>query len=203
MVWYINFNPKSTAFIDHERERLSELKPPKPIKQVWVPYKQISPYIKQAVIAAEDANFIQHDGVDWKAIEKAAKENMKKGKIKRGGSTISMQLSKNLFLSAKQSYWRKAEELVITFMLEFVLEKNRILEIYLNVAEWGVGIFGIEAASQHYYGISASQLSPEQAARLASVLPAPKAYDQWREAEWINDKAEIILERMPKVRVPK
>lgn len=203
LVWYINHNPQSTAFINHERDRLRELKPPKPIKQIWVSYSQISPSIKQAVIAAEDANFIHHDGVDWGAIEKAAKENARKGKIKRGGSTISMQLSKNLFLSAKQSYWRKAEELVITFMLELVLDKRRILEIYLNIAEWGVGIFGIEAASQHYFGVHANQLTPEQAATLASVLPAPKAYDQWRNADWINEKSEIILERMTKVQAPR
>lgn len=185
-----------------ERERLSELKPPVRIRQIWVPYKAISTNAKRAVIAAEDSGFVDHEGFDWKALEKAARENLEKGKIRRGGSTISMQLAKNLFLSADRNYLRKAQEFVITGMLESVLDKRRILEIYLNVAEWGVGVFGIEAAAQHYFSTSAAALSEEQAAWLASILPAPRRYDRNRTSAFIASKAETIRARMPQVRVP-
>jgi len=202
VVWYLEFNPKETAFMHSEKNRLNSLKPPQGITQQWVPYEKISLSIKQAVIASEDANFTVHDGVDWNALEKAAKENATKGKIKRGGSTITMQLSKNLFLSAKQSYIRKAQEMLITGMLEVVMSKKRILEIYLNVAEWGVGVFGIEAAARHYFGISAAQLSPQQAAWLAAILPAPRKFDQMRNSPMATSKANIIIYRMHMVNVP-
>jgi len=196
-------NPQSTAFMDAERERLSEAKPPKAITQVWVPYDRISLSAKRAVIAAEDSAFTQHDGVDWKAIELAMKTNAEKGKIKRGGSTITMQLAKNLYLSADRSYVRKGAELMITGLIELTLEKRRILEIYLNIAEWGVGIFGIEAAARHYFGVSAAALNDEQAAWLASILPAPKRADRRRDAPWIAQKAEVIQRRMLQVSVPR
>jgi len=196
-------NPQSTAFMDAERERLSEAKPPKAIAQVWVPYGRISLSAKRAVIAAEDSAFTQHDGVDWKAIELAMKTNAEKGKIKRGGSTITMQLAKNLYLSADRSYVRKGAELMITGLIELTLEKRRILEIYLNIAEWGVGIFGIEAAARHYFGVSAATLNDEQAAWLASILPAPKRADRRRDAPWIAQKAEVIQRRMLQVSVPR
>ena len=202
VVWFLEFNPKETAFMLAEKKRLSSLSPPLGITKQWVPYEKISLSIKQAVIASEDSNFTIHDGVDWDALEKAAKENATQGKIKRGGSTITMQLSKNLFLSAQQSYMRKAEEIIITGMLEVVLSKRRILEIYLNVAEWGVGIFGIEAAARHYFGISASQLSPQQAAWLAAILPAPRRFDQMRNSFIATSKANIILYRMRMVNIP-
>ncbi len=202
VVWYMEFNPKETAFMLAEKNRLSTLTPPRGITQQWVPYEKISLSIKRAVIASEDANFTFHDGVDWNALEKAAKENAIQGKIKRGGSTITMQLSKNLFLSAEQSYIRKAQEIIITGMLEIVLSKKRILEIYLNAAEWGVGIFGIEAAARHYFGISAAQLSPQQAAWLAAILPAPRKFDQLRNSTIATQKANIIFYRMRMVNVP-
>jgi monofunctional biosynthetic peptidoglycan transglycosylase len=202
VAWYLEFNPKETAFMHAEKNRLSSLKPALGITQQWVPYEKISLSIKKAVIASEDANFTLHDGVDWDALEKAAKENAAKGKIKRGGSTITMQLSKNLFLSAQQSYIRKAQEMLITGMLEVVMSKKRILEIYLNVAEWGVGIFGIEAAARHYFGISATQLSPQQAAWLAAILPAPRKFDQMRNSPMATSKANIIIYRMRMVNVP-
>ena len=202
VVWYLEFNPKETAFMQAEKNRLSSLNPPREITKQWVPYEKISLSVKRAVIASEDANFTVHDGVDWDALEKAAKENAAKGKIKRGGSTITMQLSKNLFLSAEQSYVRKAQEMLITGMLEVVLSKRRILEIYLNVAEWGVGIFGIEAAAKHYFGISAAQLSPQQAAWLAAILPAPRRFDQMRNSPIATRKANIIIYRMRMVNVP-
>jgi monofunctional biosynthetic peptidoglycan transglycosylase len=137
VAWLANNNPATTAFITAEKDRLAQQKPVKPIRQTWVPYNKISPNLKRAVLAAEDSGFTEHDGVEWDAIEKAALENLKKGKIKRGGSTITMQLAKNLFLSADRSLLRKGQELIITFMIEAALDKRRILEIYLNVAEWG------------------------------------------------------------------
>jgi monofunctional glycosyltransferase len=202
VVWYLEFNPKETAFMRAEKNRLSSLNPPQGITQKWVPYEKMSLSIKKAVIASEDANFTVHDGVDWDALEKAAKENAANGKIKRGGSTITMQLSKNLFLSAQQSYIRKVQEMLITGMLEVILSKKRILEIYLNVAEWGVGIFGIEAAARHYFGVSAAQLSPQQAAWLAAILPAPRKFDQMRNSPMAISKANIIIYRMRMVNVP-
>ena len=197
------FNPKSTAFMDAERARLEQLVPPKPIVQVWVPYHRISPSAKRAVVAAEDAAFTQHDGVDWRAVEQAFKDNLSRGKLARGGSTITMQLTKNLYLSASRSFLRKGAEFVLTGMMELLLDKRRILEIYLNVAEWGVGIFGIEAAARHYFGVSASQLSDAQSAWLASILPAPKRADRNREAPWIAQKADVIQARMQQVAVPR
>lgn len=202
IVWMRWNNPSSSAFMDLERERLASLRPPIKIRQAWVPYNGIARSIKQAVIAAEDSGFSQHDGIDWEAMERAARENLKRGKIKRGGSTITMQLAKNMFLSPERSYLRKAQEVVAAGMMELVLDKRRILELYLNVAEWGVGVFGIEVASRHYFGISASELDPIQSAWLASILPAPRRFDRQRESEWINEKSLIILDRMPKVALP-
>lgn len=173
------------------------------IRQTWVPYAAISVSVKQAVIAAEDSGFAFHDGVDWESIEKAARENIRRGQVRRGGSTITMQLAKNLFLSSDRSYLRKAQELVITGMLEVVMDKRRILELYLNTAEWGVGVFGVEAAARHYFGVPASQVDAMQAAWLASVLPSPKRFDRNRESDYLTDRAFVILERMPKVALPR
>ena len=202
VAWLSNNNPATTAFITAEKDRLAQQKPVKPIRQTWVPYNKISPNLKRAVLAAEDSGFTEHDGVEWDAIEKAALENLKKGKIKRGGSTITMQLAKNLFLSADRSLLRKGQELIITFMIEAALDKRRILEIYLNVAEWGEGVFGIEAAARHYYGVSARELSVEQSAWLASILPAPKRFDKNRGSAFVRSKAEVIQARMPQVALP-
>lgn len=202
VVWYRSNDPKSTAFIDAERDRLAAQKSVIQVNQRWVPYSSISISVKQAVIAAEDSAFTSHDGVDWESIEKAALENLRSGKVRRGGSTITMQLAKNLFLSSDRSYIRKAQELVITVMLELVLDKKRILELYLNTAQWGNGVFGIGAAARHYFGISALEIDRMQAAWLASVLPAPKRFDRQRESEYLTERAFIILERMPKVSIP-
>ena len=202
VAWLAANNPATTAFITAEKDRLTQQKSAKSIRQTWVPYASISSNLKKAVLAAEDSGFAEHDGVEWQAIEKAALENLQKGKIKRGGSTITMQLAKNLFLSPDRSLLRKGQELVITFMLEALLEKRRILEIYLNVAEWGEGVFGIEAAARYYYGVSARQLSVEQSAWLASILPAPKRFDKNRGSTFIRSKAEVIQARMPQVVLP-
>jgi monofunctional biosynthetic peptidoglycan transglycosylase len=195
-------NPQTTAFIEAERQRLSSQTSNVKIRQRWVPYSAIATPVKRAVIAAEDSGFAFHDGVDWESIEKAARENIRRGQVRRGGSTITMQLAKNLFLSSDRSYARKAQELVITGMLEVALDKQRILELYLNTAEWGLGVFGIEAAANHYFGVSASQLDAMQSAWLASVLPSPKRFDRNRESDYLTQRAFIILERMPLVALP-
>ncbi|MEI7532449.1 MAG: monofunctional biosynthetic peptidoglycan transglycosylase [Betaproteobacteria bacterium] len=203
LLWYIKFNPHMTSFMSLEQARLKQQKPTITLKHTWLDYRQMPTSIKQAVITAEDSGFMQHHGVDWKALENAAKENIHKRKIMRGGSTISMQLSKNLFLSPKQSYLRKSEELIITGMLELTLSKRRIFEIYLNVAEWGVGIFGIEAAANHYFGIHASELSEYQAAWLATILPAPKRSDRFRDTPWVENRASLLATRMGSASFPK
>jgi monofunctional glycosyltransferase len=202
VLWYRWFNPQDTAFMADERARLSRLDPPRMIEQTWVPFDQISRYAKRAVIASEDTGFVQHRGVEWQAIEQAARANFESGQIMRGGSTITMQVAKNLYLSSDRSYIRKAQELVIALMIELLWDKQRILEVYMNVAEWGVGIFGIEAAAKHYFGVPASRLNPRQAAWLASILPAPKRYDRQRNSAWVERKTGIILRRMPQVQVP-
>lgn len=202
VVWYRWFNPQETAFMADEQARLSKLDPPKSIEQVWVPFNQISRYAKRAVIASEDTGFTEHSGIEWEAIEQAARANFVSGQIRLGGSTITMQVAKNLFLSSDRSYIRKAQEIVIAFMIELAWDKQRILEVYLNVAEWGVGVFGVEAAAKHYFGVPASRLNPRQAAWLAAILPAPKRYDRQRQSAWVERKTNIILRRMPQVQIP-
>jgi monofunctional biosynthetic peptidoglycan transglycosylase len=167
-----------------------------------VPYNRISNSLKQALIASEDAKFVDHDGFDWEGIQKAYEKDLKKGKIVSGGSTISQQLSKNLFLTSRRTPWRKGEEVIITVMLEHIMEKERIFEIYLNVIEWGNGVFGAEAAARHYYQISAAQLSAPQAAKLAAMVPNPRYYDKHREAKGLLRKTDIILARMNDVEIP-
>ena len=163
----------------------------------------MSDNLKRAVVTSEDAGFVEHDGVDWNAIEQARLRNEKKGKIIAGGSTISMQLTKNLFLSSNRSYLRKAEEIGMTYIMELMLPKERILEIYLNSVEWGEGVFGAQAAAEHYFkGGSAAKLSPQQAAKLAVMLPAPKYYDLNRKSPRIGRRANVILKRMGAAQIP-
>lgn len=170
-------NPHMTSFMEIRLEEMRQSDPRAFIQQTWVPYERISPSVKRAVIAAEDDKFIDHDGFDWEGMQKAIEKNQRKGKVVAGGSTISQQLAKNLFLSPSKTPWRKLQEAAITLMLESMLDKQRILEIYLNVVEWGNGIFGIEAAAQRYYKTSAAQLGPAQAAHLAVMLPNPRKYE--------------------------
>jgi monofunctional biosynthetic peptidoglycan transglycosylase len=200
--WWIKYNPSSSAFMQTRLEIMHDINPKAELQQRWVPYAKISDNLKSALIASEDASFVDHEGFDWDGIAKAYKKNIKKGKIVAGGSTISQQLAKNLFLSTKRTPWRKLEEAAITLMLEAVMDKRRILEIYLNVIEWGDGIFGAEAAARHYYQVSASQLSPEQAAKLAAMVPNPRYYDRHREARGLLLKTEIIMDRMNDVEIP-
>lgn len=171
-------------------------------QQVWVESDQIARSVKQAAIASEDAKFSNHEGFDWDGIEQAMKRNERTGAVRAGGSTISQQLAKNLFLFPERSYVRKAEEAVITVMLENMWSKERILTVYLNVAEFGKGIYGIEAAAQHYYGKPAARLSAPQAASLIAMLPNPKYYQEHRNHRRLRNKTNIILRRMGSAALP-
>ncbi len=177
VLWWKWVPPSETSFMSLRLDELNEKKPDAELRYRWVPYEQISLHLKRAVVAAEDDKFVDHEGFDWDGIQKAIQKNQKKGKAVAGGSTISQQLAKNLFLSPSRSYLRKAEEAIITVMIEALWDKRRILEVYLNVVEWGNGIFGCEAAAQRYYKTSAARLSPPQAARLAVMLPNPRKYE--------------------------
>ena len=207
-------SPESTTFERSEAWRIVSTKNRLPWRQDWVPYAQISNNLKRAVIASEDDIFAQHDGVQWDAIEKAWAKNAKaelqmskkaQGKTAPkivGGSTITQQLAKNLFLSGERTFIRKGQEFVLTLMLEGLLSKQRILEIYLNHVEWGEGIFGAEAAAQHYFQKPASQLTPWEAGRLAVMLPRPKHYQKFPQSEYLSGRTEIILMRMGSAQLP-
>ena len=201
--WWIKFNPHSSAFMQDRLEIIQTKRPDAELKYKWVDYEKISIHLKRAVIASEDAKFLEHEGFDWEGIQKAYEKNLKKGKIVAGGSTISQQLAKNLFLSTKRTPWRKAQEAVITLMLEKILSKRRILEIYLNVIEWGNGVFGAEAAARHYYKTSASKLGAGQSARLAAMIPNPRFYDKHQYTRYLNRRTSTIQARMYMVQVPK
>ncbi|MDR0933732.1 MAG: monofunctional biosynthetic peptidoglycan transglycosylase [Burkholderiaceae bacterium] len=203
IAWWIKFNPESTSFMRQQLEVLRQKNPKARLKYQWVPYNRISGNLKRAVIASEDANFSAHEGVDWEALMKAYEKNIKRGKVVAGGSTITQQLAKNLFLSGSRSYFRKLQELIITYMLELLMDKVRIFEIYLNVVEFGKGIFGAEAAARHYYGVPAVALGPEQAARLAVMLPNPRYYGTLRDSAYLAHRTEVILQRMGSASLPK
>ncbi len=200
--WWIDHNPGSTSFMRQQLSVLQEKKTDAKLKQQWLAYDKISSNVKRAIIASEDANFSDHEGVDWDALLKAYEKNHKKGKVVAGGSTITQQLAKNLFLSGSRSYLRKGQEFLITFMIEAVMDKERIFEIYLNVVELGVGVFGVDAAAQHYYRVSASKVSASQAARLAVMLPNPRYYDTHRGTPYIKKRTALILRRMGSAELP-
>ena len=202
VIWFAFVDPSSTAFMDAELERLRVENPQVQLKRVWVPYERISVHLKRAVIASEDANFTEHDGVDWDALEKAWQANAKRGRVVRGGSTITMQLAKNLFLSGERSYLRKGQELIISHMIELVMDKRRILELYLNCAEWGVGVFGAQAGALSQFGKGADRLTAVEAARMAAMLPNPRWYDRHRNAPQLLRKAAIIERRLAVAPVP-
>ena len=197
IVYWSSYNPSSTAFMDRYLE-----KPGAKIRHTWVPYSRISEHLKRAVVAAEDAKFLDHEGFDWEAIQKARQKNEEQGRVVAGASTITQQLSKNLFLSGSRSWLRKAQEAAITWMMERTLSKRRILEIYLNVAEWGEGVFGAEAAARYHFGIPASTLNPEQGAYLAAILPSPRKYDRGRETPYIRGRMATISARMNAAQIP-
>jgi len=201
ILWTV-VNPGESAFMETRLEHLQEKDEKATLRHQWVNYNQISIHIKQAVIAAEDAKFIDHEGFDWEGIEKAYEKNKRRKKIVAGGSTISQQLAKNLFLSNQRTPWRKAEETIITLMLETTLSKQRILEIYLNVIEWGNNVYGIEAASLRYFSSHARDLNSFQSAKLASMIPNPKYYERHQDASGLIERSGIILSRMNSAQVP-
>ena len=222
MAWV---SPQSTAFMRSEAWRRlhasadTQAAPnaptatTRPWAQVWVDSARISPHLKRAVIASEDDGFANHQGVDWVAMESAWSRNRQQAQRARqngstqppkvvGGSTITQQLAKNLLLSGERHLPRKAQEMLLSYLLEACLSKQRILEIYLNSVEWGDGVFGAEAAAQRYFGVSAAQLSAEQAARLAVMLPAPKTFERRPQSTYMNRRTATILSRMPNAVLP-
>jgi monofunctional biosynthetic peptidoglycan transglycosylase len=202
-VWYwAGNNPESTAFMRARLEILQEDNPKARLRQQWVPYQRISGHLKRAIIAAEDAKFVSHNGFDWDGIRKAYEKNMREGEIVAGGSTITQQLAKNLFFSGERTWWRKAQEAVVAVMIETVMSKRRILEIYLNVIEWGEGVFGAEAAARLHYGTTAAGLSAEQAARLASIVPSPRRYGPASDTAYLQRRTQTILARMNGSQIP-
>ena len=220
-------NPQSTTFERSEAWRVLTEPGPFHWRQQWVPYAQISDNLKRAVIASEDDGFSNHDGVDWDALEKAWQKNAKAealaakvqatqkpgaspGKVTRavkppkvvGGSTITQQLAKNLLLSGERTLLRKGQEFVLTLLLEALLDKERILEIYLNSVEWGDGVFGAEAAAQRYFGKPAARLGSLEAARLAVMLPRPKYFEKLPNSSYIAGRANVISRRMADAELP-
>ena len=210
--------PQSTTFQRSEAWRIQREKGRLRWSQEWVPYGRISDNLKRAVIASEDASFAEHDGVDWDALERAWQRNEKavEAASKRamlapararapkivGGSTITQQLAKNLLLSGERSLLRKGQELVLTMLLEHTLSKQRILEIYLNSVEWGDGVFGAEAAAQHYYRKPASRLTAYEAARLAVMLPQPKRFEKMPGSRYLAARSGTIAARMRAAELP-
>src|SRR6476619_1718241 len=202
-IWWWRDHPVGeTSFMAWRMDELHAKNPKAQLKYTWVAYDRISGNLKRAMVAAEDAKFVEHEGFDWDGIELAMEKNQKKGRVVAGGSTITQQLAKNLFLSGSRSWLRKGEEAVITLMLEAILDKRRIFELYLNVIEWGNGVFGAEAAAQRYFGVQASRLSAEQAARLAAMAPNPRFYERNPGAPGLNRKIRIIVARMPAAELP-
>ena len=202
-IWHwSNHNPESTAFMRARLEIIREDEPHARLRYQWVPYERISAHLKRAVVAAEDDKFLNHAGFDWDAVQKAHERNIREGEIVAGASTITQQLAKNLFLSGARAWWRKAQEAAITVMLETILTKRRILEIYLNVVEWGDGVYGAEAAAHYHFGVSAAGLSPAQAARLAVMLPSPRSYAPGSDTVYLQQRTATILGRMQYARVP-
>ena len=213
----VAINPESTSF--QRSEAWAQIATTGQVRwrQEWMPYASISDHLKRAVIASEDDSFVNHDGVDWNAIEKAWERNAKaeaqaskarapdrpvRAPKIRGGSTITQQLAKNLLLSGERTLLRKGQEFALTLLLEQLLTKQRILEIYLNNVEWGNGVFGAEAAAQHYFGKSASRLSPAEAARLAVMLPAPKRFETLANSAYLAGRTRVIVGRMRSAQLP-
>lgn len=201
--WWSDHNPQASAFMEARLARLQEKDPDADLHYRWVAYDRISLHLKRAVVAAEDARFMQHEGFDWEGIEAAFNKNLKKGKLVAGGSTISQQLAKNLFLSGKRSFLRKGEEALITLMIEKMWSKRRILEVYLNVVEWGERVYGAEAAARRYYKVPAAGLTDWQSARLAAMLPRPSYYETHPNSRWLAIRARMVARYMRQVRVPR
>lgn len=202
VLYWNHFEPDTSSFMERRLDALREKNPKATLLHRWVPYERISPHLKRAVVAAEDARFLEHEGFDWEAIQKAMARNEQRGRIVAGASTISQQLAKNLFLPARRSWLRKGQEALITWMLETTMSKRRILELYLNFAEWGEGVFGAEAAARHHFGVPATALTPEQAAWLAAILPSPRRYEHGRTTPYIQARISTILARTASAQIP-
>jgi monofunctional biosynthetic peptidoglycan transglycosylase len=191
-------SPKKTAFMEYREKEWEKQGKKRKISRQWVPLSQVSPYVVKAVIIAEDDKFWSHEGFDYDAIQKAIEKDIKKKKFMFGGSTISQQLAKNLYLSPSKNPVRKIKEAILTWRIENNLSKKRIIELYLNVAEWGEGLFGIEAAARRYYGKTASALTAKEAARLASVLPNPRRFDPTGVSKFVENRSDRIYQIMIK-----
>jgi monofunctional biosynthetic peptidoglycan transglycosylase len=202
LYWWLTFpdvqrlattNPETTALIEARLAEAREKDPDAEARRVWVPLAEIAPVLQHAVIISEDASFYFHEGFDWEGIKEAALRDLAEGKFQRGGSTITQQLAKNLYLSSGKTLLRKANEALIADALERRLTKKRILELYLNVVEWGKGIYGAEAAARHHFGKHAADLSPEEAALLAAMLPSPRTYDPLKVTRYLSVRQQQIL----------
>ncbi|MGF7191176.1 monofunctional biosynthetic peptidoglycan transglycosylase [Robbsia andropogonis] len=203
IVWWRFVDPGSTAYMRAGSWRMAHDGDHRSLEHEWVPYDAISINLKRAVVASEDATFVDNPGFDTEAMMQAWDRNQRAGRVARGGSTITQQLARNLFLSSEKSYIRKGQELIITGMLDMVLDKRRILEIYLNSVEWGNGVYGAEAAARHYFHVSAARLSAAQAARLAVMLPDPRYYDAHPGSPYLRQRTGVIQARMNAVTVPR
>jgi len=203
VLWWIDHNPASTSFMEAGLAREQERNPDAELRHKWVPYDRISIHMKRAIVAAEDAKFLTHEGFDVEGIQAAVEKNLKKGRLVAGGSTISQQLAKNLFLSGERSFIRKGQEAAITLMIEATWSKRRILEVYLNVIEWGNGIYGVEAAARRYYKTSAANLGRDQAARLAAMVPNPRWYENHRSSRAYQRRVAVIRRYMGSAQVPR
>jgi monofunctional biosynthetic peptidoglycan transglycosylase len=201
VAWWRAHAPGDTRFMRLARAELQIKSPQAKLAHTWTPYEQISIHLKRAVVAAEDSHFLEHSGFDWDGIQLALEKNLTRGKARAGGSTITQQLAKNLFLTPSRSYLRKGQEAIITLMIEALWDKRRILEVYLNVAQWGEGAFGAEAAARRYYGVSAARLGPAESARLAVMLPSPRRYGRYFGPAQ-KARAQRILSYMGSTRVP-
>lgn len=206
-------DPQSSAFQRSQAVRILQQQGQLPWSQSWLPLSDMGTLLPRAVLASEDAAFTEHDGIDWEAIDRARERNeQQQARRERrntrglarlhGGSTVTQQLAKNLFLSGERTMARKAQEAVITLAMEAVLDKRRILEIYLNTVEWGEGVYGAQAAAQHYFRKDPASLQPLQAARLAVMLPAPRRFERLPHSEYLQQRAGTIAARMPAVKLP-
>jgi monofunctional biosynthetic peptidoglycan transglycosylase len=202
VLYWVDHNPSTTRIMEARLETLRQKKPHAVLEQTWTSYEHISVHLRRAIIVAEDAKFTDHEGFDWEGIQRAMEKNQRRGKIVAGGSTITQQLAKNLFLSGERSLLRKAQETILAAMIEAAMDKRRIFEIYLNVAEWGDHVFGAEAAARYYFGVDAESLQPEQAARLAAMLPRPRYYDRNRDSAYLSSYSENILAQMYAAQIP-
>ncbi len=202
VAYWVKFDPGSTAFMRARLEAMRVKDTKAKLRHQWTPYARISPHLKRALIAAEDAKYLEHSGFDWEGIKQAWERNRRERAIVAGGSTITQQLAKNLFFSGKRTWWRKGQEAVVTVMLEAMMSKQRILEIYLNVIEWGDGVFGAEAAARYHFGTSAAALSAHQAARLAAMTPSPRRYGPGADTAYLRQRTTMINARSRGVQTP-